>query len=94
MVKGYWNRPEETAATFTDGWCRTGDIGRIDHDGFLSIVDRAKDIVIRGGENISSAEVEAVLFEHPAVADVAAVGVPHPSLGEESASSWSPRRRR
>ncbi|HXY91996.1 MAG TPA: class I adenylate-forming enzyme family protein [Acidimicrobiia bacterium] len=86
VVKGYWERPEETAATFTDGWCHTGDIGRFDGDGFLSIVDRAKDIVIRGGENISSAEVEAALFEHPSVADAAVVGVPHPVLGEEVAA--------
>jgi acyl-CoA synthetase (AMP-forming)/AMP-acid ligase II len=83
VVPGYWHRPEETAATFTDGWCHTGDIGRIDDDGFLYIVDRAKDIIIRGGENIASAEVEHALFEHPAVADAAAIGVPHPSLGEE-----------
>jgi long-chain acyl-CoA synthetase len=83
VVTGYWNRPEENAITFTDGWCHSGDIGRFDHEGFLYIVDRAKDIIIRGGENVSSAEVEAALFEHPAVADAAAVGVPHPSLGEE-----------
>jgi long-chain acyl-CoA synthetase len=86
VVPGYWQRPEETAATFTGGWCHTGDIGRVDDEGFLYIVDRAKDIVIRGGENISSAEVEAALFEHPAVADVAVVGVPHPVLGEEVAA--------
>ena len=83
VVPGYWNRPEETAETFTDGWCHSGDIGRIDDEGFLYIVDRAKDIIIRGGENVSSAEVEAALFEHPAVADVAAIAVPHPTLGEE-----------
>ncbi len=86
VVKGYWQRPEETAATFTDGWCHSGDIGRVDDEGFLYIVDRAKDIIIRGGENISSAEVEAALFEHPAVADVAVVGVPHEVLGEEVAA--------
>jgi acyl-CoA synthetase (AMP-forming)/AMP-acid ligase II len=86
VVPGYWHRPEETASTFTDGWCHTGDIGRFDDEGFLFIVDRAKDLVIRGGENISSAEVEAALFEHPAVADVAVVGVPHQVLGEEVAA--------
>jgi len=83
VVAGYWNRPEETAETLSDGWCHSGDIGRIDDEGFLYIVDRAKDIIIRGGENVSSAEVEAALFEHPAVADVAAIAVPHPTLGEE-----------
>jgi long-chain acyl-CoA synthetase len=83
VVKGYWRRPEETAATFVDGWVHSGDIGRIDDEGFLSIVDRAKDIIIRGGENVASAEVEAALFEHPAVADAAAIAVPHEVLGEE-----------
>ncbi len=83
VVPGYWNRPADTAATFTDGWLHTGDIGRIDGDGFLFIVDRAKDIIIRGGENISSAEVEAAVFEHPDVLEAAAIAVPHRSLGEE-----------
>ena len=83
VVKGYWRRPEETAATFVDGWVHSGDIGRIDDEGFLSIVDRAKDIIIRGGENVASVEVEAALFEYPAVADAAAIAVPHPVLGEE-----------
>jgi long-chain acyl-CoA synthetase len=83
VVKGYWRRPEETDASFVDGWVHSGDIGRIDDEGFLSIVDRAKDIIIRGGENVASAEVEAALFEHPAVADAAAIAVPHTVLGEE-----------
>jgi long-chain acyl-CoA synthetase len=83
VVKGYWRKPEETARSFTAGWLHTGDLARIDEEGFVYIVDRAKDLVIRGGENISSVEVEAVLFEHPAVADCAVVGVPHPILGEE-----------
>ncbi|MFC0081252.1 class I adenylate-forming enzyme family protein [Aciditerrimonas ferrireducens] len=83
VVRGYWNKPEETARTFTKGWLHTGDIARIDEEGFVYIVDRAKDLVIRGGENISSVEVESVLFEHPAVADCAVIGVPHPVLGEE-----------
>ena len=83
IVKGYWNKPEATAQTFVDGWVRTGDLARLDEDGFLYIVDRAKDIVIRGGENIYSSEVEDVLYAHPAVTDCALVGMPHKILGEE-----------
>jgi long-chain acyl-CoA synthetase len=82
VVRGYWNRPGESAASITRGWLHTGDIARIDEEGFVHIVDRAKDMIIRGGENISSAEVEAALFEHPAVAECAVIGVPHPVLGE------------
>ncbi len=83
VVRGYWGKPEETAASFTDGWLHSGDVARIDEEGFVYIVDRAKDMVIRGGENVYSVEVEATLFEHPAVADAAVIGVPHPILGEE-----------
>jgi long-chain acyl-CoA synthetase len=83
VVRGYWNKPEATAASFTRGWLHSGDVARIDEDGFVSIVDRAKDMVIRGGENVYSVEVEAALFEHPAVADTAVIGVPHDVLGEE-----------
>jgi long-chain acyl-CoA synthetase len=83
VVRGYWNRPEETAKTFTHGWLHTGDVARLDEDNFIYIVDRAKDMIIRGGENVYSVQVEAVLFEHPAVADCAVIGVPHPTLGEE-----------
>jgi steroid-24-oyl-CoA synthetase len=84
VVKGYWNKPEATAASFLDdGWFRSGDVARIDDDGFVYIVDRAKDMVIRGGENVYSVEVEAALFEHPAVTDAAVIGVPHHVLGEE-----------
>lgn len=86
IVKGYWNDPEATAAAFVDGWVRTGDLARLDEEGFCYIVDRAKDIVIRGGENIYSAEVENVLFEHPAVTDAALIGLPHRTLGEEPAA--------
>jgi acyl-CoA synthetase (AMP-forming)/AMP-acid ligase II len=86
MVKGYWNKPEATAATFVDGWVRTGDLARLDEEGFLYIVDRAKDMVIRGGENIYSIEVENVLFDHPAVMDAALIGLPHRTLGEEPAA--------
>jgi long-chain acyl-CoA synthetase len=83
VVKGYWNKPEETALTFTDGWLHSGDVARVDDEGFVYIVDRAKDMVIRGGENVYCVEVEAALFEHPAVADCAVIGVPHLVLGEE-----------
>ncbi|TML86636.1 MAG: acyl--CoA ligase [Actinobacteria bacterium] len=80
---GYWNRPDANAESFTDGWFHTGDLGRLDAEGYLYIVDRAKDMVIRGGENIYSVEIENVLYEHPDVIDAAVVGVPHKTLGEE-----------
>jgi long-chain acyl-CoA synthetase len=83
VVKGYFNKPEATVESFSDGWLHSGDLARVDGEGFVYIVDRAKDLVIRGGENISSVEVEAALFEHPAVTDAAVIGVPHPVLGEE-----------
>jgi long-chain acyl-CoA synthetase len=83
VVRGYWNKPEATAATFTDGWLHTGDVARIDDEGFVYIVDRAKDMVIRGGENVYCVEVEAALHESPAVAECAVIGIPHPTLGEE-----------
>ena len=83
IVKGYWNKPDATAETFPDGWVRTGDLARIDAEGFITIVDRAKDMLIRGGENIYCVEVEGVLCEHPAVMDAALVGKPHLTLGEE-----------
>jgi long-chain acyl-CoA synthetase len=86
VVKGYWNKPTETAVSFTEGWLHSGDIARIDAEGFVYIVDRAKDLVIRGGENVASVEVEAALFEHPAVTDAAVIGMPHPVLGEEVAA--------
>jgi long-chain acyl-CoA synthetase len=87
VVKLYWNRPDATAETFVDGWLRTGDIARIDEEGYLYIVDRAKDMVIRGGENIYCLEVENALYEHPEVVDAAVVGVPHRTLGEEPAAA-------
>ena len=83
VVRGYWNRPDETAKTFTRGWLHTGDVAELDEEDFIYIVDRAKDMIIRGGENVYSVQVEAALHEHPAVADVAVIGVPHPTLGEE-----------
>ncbi|MEV4581131.1 class I adenylate-forming enzyme family protein [Nonomuraea jabiensis] len=83
VILGYWNKPEATAETFVQGWLHTGDLAKIDEEGFVYIVDRAKDMVIRGGENVYCAEVEAALFEHPAVDDAAVIGVPHDELGEE-----------
>ena len=83
IVKGYWNKPEATAETFVDGWVRTGDLAKLDEEGFVYIVDRAKDIIIRGGENIYSSEVEDVLYAYPGVTDAALIGVPHRTLGEE-----------
>jgi acyl-CoA synthetase (AMP-forming)/AMP-acid ligase II len=82
-VRGYWNKPEATAAAFTtDGWFRTGDLGRLDEDGYLTIVDRKKDIIIRGGENISAVEVEEAIYGHPAVAEASVFGLPDERLGE------------
>jgi len=86
VIRGYWNRPEANAETFVDGWLRTGDLGKLDEEGYLTLVDRAKDMVIRGGENIYCLEVENAIYEHPDVMDAAVVGVPHPVLGEEPAA--------
>jgi long-chain acyl-CoA synthetase len=83
VVPGYWNKPEATAQTFVDGWVKTGDLARLDEEGFCYIIDRAKDMLIRGGENIYCIEVENVLYDHPAVMDAALVGIPHKTLGEE-----------
>ncbi len=83
VVKGYWRNPAATAETFVNGWLRTGDIARLDEEGFCTIVDRAKDMLIRGGENIYCVEVENALYEHPAVIDAAVVPIPHRTLGEE-----------
>jgi len=91
LIRGYWNKPEATAETIVDGWLRSGDIGRIDEEGFIYVSDRAKDMVLRAGENIYCAEVEAVVYEHPAVYEAAAFGVPHPRLGEELALAVVPR---
>lgn len=86
VARGYWENPDATAATFIDGWVRTGDLAKLDEEGFCYIVDRAKDIVIRGGENIYSTEVENRLYEHPEVIDAALIGLPHKTLGEEPAA--------
>jgi long-chain acyl-CoA synthetase len=85
LFRGYWGKPEETAATIVDGWLRTGDIGRVDDDGFVYIEDRAKDMVLRAGENVYCAEVEGAIYEHPGIYEAAVFGVPHERLGEEVA---------
>ena len=85
LIRGYWNRPDATADTIVDGWLRSGDIGRIDDEGFVYVSDRAKDMVLRGGENIYCAEVEAAIYEHPAVYEAAVYGIPDERLGEELA---------
>ena len=91
LIRGYWGQPAETAETIVDGWLRTGDIGRVDAEGFVYIEDRAKDVVIRGGENVYSAEVEAAIYEHPAVFEAAVFGLPDERLGEEVAAVVVPK---
>jgi long-chain acyl-CoA synthetase len=83
VMKGYWGNPEATAEAISDGWFRTGDMARVDDDGYYYIVDRKKDLIIRGGYNVYPREIEEVLHEHPAVAEVAVIGMPHAELGEE-----------
>ncbi|MGZ2362421.1 long-chain fatty acid--CoA ligase, partial [Streptomyces sp. 372A] len=87
VMKGYWQRPEATTEAIQDGWFRTGDLARRDADGYYSIVDRRKDLIIRGGFNVYPREVEEVLYEHPAVAEAAVIGLPHPVHGEEVAAA-------
>jgi long-chain acyl-CoA synthetase len=83
VMKGYWQRPEETAKAIPDGWFRSGDLARQDEDGYFVIVDRKKEMIIRGGYNVYPREIEEALYEHPAVAEVACIGIKHPDLGEE-----------
>ncbi|MDQ1634912.1 MAG: long-chain acyl-CoA synthetase [Frankiaceae bacterium] len=87
IMKGYWKRDDATAEVMRDGWFATGDLGKVDEDGYFSIVDRKKELIIRGGYNVYPREIEEVLYEHPAVAEVAVLGVPHESLGEEVAAA-------
>ena len=106
LAGGYWNLPEETAETFRDGWMHTGDVAREDEDGFWYIVDRTKDMIVTGGFNVFPREVEDVVAEHPAVAQVGVIGTPDEKWGEavtaivvlrdgrSSPTRWSPRSRR
>jgi long-chain acyl-CoA synthetase len=87
VMKGYWKRPDATAAAIVDGWFHTGDIATRDDDGFYFIVDRKKDIIIRGGYNVYPREIEEVLYEHPAVLEAAVIGIPHATHGEEVAAA-------
>jgi len=82
-MKGYWQRPDATAEAIRDGWFFSGDIGRIDDEGYFYIVDRKKELIIRGGFNVYPREIEEVIYEHPAVREAAVIGIPHPELGEE-----------
>src|SRR3712207_5444506 len=92
VMKGYWNRPDATADTMTaDGWFKTGDMAMMDEDGYFFIVDRKKDMIIRGGYNVYPREIEEVLYEHPAILEVAVVGVPEDRMGEEVGAAVVPR---
>ncbi len=86
VMAGYWREPDATAVALAGGWLHTGDVGRLDEDGLLTVVDRTKDVIVSGGENVASREVEAVLHTHPAVADVAVIGLPDPRWGERVAA--------
>jgi len=88
VIEGYWQRPDANAETFVDGWLRTGDVAYLDDEGFLFIVDRIKDLVIRGGENIGCGEVEAALLEHPKIVEASVYGVPDERLGEEVGATY------
>ena len=92
IIEGYWNKPEETKATMKNGWMHTGDIGKLDKNGYLYVVDRKKDVIVSGGENVASKEVEAVIYTHPAVLECAVIGVPSERWGEEVKAIVSLRR--
>ena len=83
LIRGYWNRSDATAETIVDGWLRSGDLGRLDADGYVYVEDRVKDMILRAGDNVYGAEVESAIYEHPAVHEAAVFGVPHERLGEE-----------
>lgn len=92
IMKGYWKNPEATASTIIDGWLHTGDIGHMDEDGYVYITDRKKDLIIKGGENISPREIEEAIYTHPAVAECAVVGIPSRDFGEEVCAAIAPRQ--
>jgi long-chain acyl-CoA synthetase len=83
VMKGYWRKPEETARALRNGYMHTGDLGYVDGDGYVYLVDRAKDMIVSGGENVYSVEVEAALYSHPAVLEAAVFGIPHEKFGEQ-----------
>ncbi len=83
VMKGYWQMPEDTADTLKDGWLYTGDIAKMDEEGYFYIVDRKKDMIISGGFNVYPRDIEEVLFEHPKIVEAAAIGLPHPTRGEQ-----------
>ena len=91
LIRGYWNQPAATAATIVDGWLSSGDIGHVDDEGFLYVEDRAKDMILRAGENVYGAEVEHAIYDHPAVHEAAVFGLPHERLGEEVAVAVYPK---
>src|SRR5262249_13712227 len=91
LPRGYWSRRDATAETIAGGWLRSGDLGRTDDEGYLYVQDRAKDMVLRAGENVYCAEVEAAIYEHPEVYEAAVFGVPHERLGEEVAAAIVPK---
>ena len=90
LIRGYWNRPDASKETIVDGWLRSGDLGRVDEEGFVYVEDRVKDMILRAGENIYGAEVENAIYEHPAIHEAAVFGVPHERLGEEVAVAIYP----
>src|SRR5262249_14795116 len=91
-MKGYWRQPEATAKAMPDGWLRTGDLATCDVEGYYSIVDRKRSVIIRGGYNVYPREIEEVLYHHPAVLETVVVGIPHPRLGEETGAAVVTRR--
>ena len=91
VLAGYWQQPEETAKVIRDGWFFTGDMATVNQDGYINIVDRAKDVIISGGENISSIEIEDVLYKHPSVLEAAVIGIPSERWGETPMAIIVPR---
>lgn len=94
LIRGYWNKPEATAETIVNGWLRSGDLGRVDEEGYVFVEDRVKDMVLRAGENIYCAEVEAIIYEFDDVHEAAVFGMPHERFGEEVACAVLPKKGR